>query len=268
MSDPEHDAKNWLDGELKLVGIDAKMMGLLQAIDQTGSISQAAKSCRLSYKGAWQIIERANNAAPKVLIGTATGGSKGGGATLTESGRALLELFLDLQEQHRHFLALLNQNLLTKAETRLLLQRLAVKTSVRNQLFGTIARIDRGAVNAQVIVNLSGNLPVQIMPGLAVLDKLALKPGMEAVLLINPADIVLTTNAGDQKYSAANCLSGNVIRIQQNDIQSEVTALLSNGELLSCLVTEESLQALSLAVDTAVQLMFTANAPIVGLKPG
>jgi len=83
----------WVDGELRLVGLDSRMIGLLRAIDQSGSINQAAKQMGLSYKGAWQIIERANNGAPKTLVSTATGGSKGGGTCLTEAGRSLLALF-------------------------------------------------------------------------------------------------------------------------------------------------------------------------------
>jgi len=60
---------SWVDGELRLVGaLDSRMIGLLRAIEQSGSINQAAKQTGLSYKGAWQMIERANNLAPKVLI--------------------------------------------------------------------------------------------------------------------------------------------------------------------------------------------------------
>jgi len=56
----------WVEGELRLVGgLDSRMIGLLRAIGQSGSINQAAKQIGLSYKGAWQMIERANNLAPK-----------------------------------------------------------------------------------------------------------------------------------------------------------------------------------------------------------
>ena len=82
----------WVEGELRLVGaLNSRMIGLLRAIDQSGSINQAAKQTGLSYKGAWQMIERANNLAPKVLITTATGGSKGGGTCLTAAGQSLLQ---------------------------------------------------------------------------------------------------------------------------------------------------------------------------------
>jgi molybdate transport system regulatory protein len=258
--------KHWLEGELRLSGIDTKMIALLQAIDETGSLSQAAKHCGLSYRGAWQIIERANNTSPHVLIITATGGSKGGGAHLTESGRALLELFLKLQAEHRQFLAGLNNNLLENPETHLLLQRLAVKTSVRNQLFGVVANIEPGTVNAQVSIHLTENLPVAVTLGLPVLDKLGLKIGMEAVLLINCADIIVTADNNSGQYSASNRLPGTVIRLHEDDLHAEVTVMLENGETLSSLITRQSASSMSLAAGLKVWLIFNSYAPVLGIK--
>lgn len=256
----------WVEGELRLSGIDKRMVALLKAIADTGSISQAAKQCGLSYKGAWQIIERANNTAPNVLISTATGGTKGGGAALTETGRALLDLFTGLEAQHRQFLAQLNHTLLNNPEARLLLQRLAVKTSVRNQLFGTVKSIQRGAVNAKVVVNLAGDIPVEVDPGLSALNNLDLKTGADAVLLINGADIIVTRESDHSLYSAANRLPGRIIRIQWGDINTEVSVLLPNGETLAGLVTKESAEKMPLVNGADVKVMFNANAPILGLK--
>ena len=242
------------------------MIGLLQAIADTGSISQAAKRCGLSYKGAWQIIERANNTSPQVLISTATGGSKGGGAHLTESGRALLNLFTNLQSQHQNFLARLNQTLIDNPETRLLFQRLAVKTSVRNQLFGNIKAIEQGAVNAKVTVNLSGNLTVEVTLSHSAMKNIDLRTGMDAVLLINSADIMVSVDADNNRYSAANRLSGTVIRITEDDIHADITVLLSNSETLSCLITRHSAKAMGLNTGTRIWIIFKANVPILGLK--
>ena len=51
----------WVEGEFRLAGaLDSRMICLLSAIDQSGSINQADKQVGLSYKDAWQMIERAN----------------------------------------------------------------------------------------------------------------------------------------------------------------------------------------------------------------
>ena len=49
----------WFEGDLRLVGsLDSRMIALLKAIEQSGSINQAAKQVGLSYKGAWQMMMR------------------------------------------------------------------------------------------------------------------------------------------------------------------------------------------------------------------
>ncbi|MBL6987213.1 MAG: TOBE domain-containing protein [Methylobacter sp.] len=246
--------------------LDTRMIGLLKAIDQSGSINQAAKQTGLSYKGAWQIIERANNRAPKTLVTTATGGSKGGGTCLTEAGRSLLALFTRLEQQHQQFLEQLNRNLADDPDTVLLLQRLVVKTSASNQLFGSITAIQAGAVNAEVHVKLKGGEQVIVSIGQASLSDLELTVGIDAILLINSADITLVIDLGSNHFSARNRLSGNVIRIQQNEVNAEVIILLAGGETLVAMITKQSLQSLALMPGMSVWVMFKTNAPILGVE--
>lgn len=257
----------WVNGELRLAGLDGRMIALLRAIDQSGSINQAAKEVGLSYKGAWQIIERANNGSPKTLVSTATGGSKGGGTCLTEAGRALLVLFTNLEQQHRQFLEQLNRNLADDPDTVLLLQRLVVKTSARNQIFGSIAEIRPGAVNAEVVVKLKGGEQVVVNITQTSLSNLGLQAGADAVLLINSADITLSTDSDPNRYAARNRLSGTVIRIQQDEVNAEVIALLPGGETLAALITSESAQSLALVPGMKVWAIFNSNAPVLGVIP-
>jgi molybdate transport system regulatory protein len=256
----------WVDGELRLAGLDSRMIGLLRAIDQSGSLNQAAKQVGLSYKGAWQIIERANNGAPKTLVSTATGGSKGGGTCLTEAGLSLLALFTRLEQQHRQFLDQLNRSLTDDPDTVLLLQRLVVKTSASNQIFGSIVAIHAGAVNAEVIVKLKGGEQVITNMTLTSLNDLGLEIGADAVLLINSADITLATDFDPTRFSARNRLSGSVIRIQQDDVNAEVIVLLPGGETLTAMITQQSAQSLALMPGTPVSAMFKSNTPILGVK--
>ncbi|MGR9015089.1 MAG: TOBE domain-containing protein [Gammaproteobacteria bacterium] len=263
----ENTAPTWIKGELRLADmLDTRMIGLLRAIDQSGSINQAAKQTGLSYKGAWQIIERANNRAPKTLVTTATGGSKGGGTCLTEAGRSLLALFTRLEQQHQQFLEQLNRSLADDPDTVLLLQRLVVKTSAGNQLFGSITAIQAGAVNAEVSVKLKGGEQVIVSIGQTSLNDLELNVGMDAILLINSAEITLVIDLGSNHFSARNCLSGNVIRIQQSEVNAEVIILLAGGETLIAMITKQSLQSLALMPGMPVSAMFKTNAPILGVE--
>lgn len=258
----------WIEAELRLAGIlDSRMIALLKAIDQSGSINQAAKQVGLSYKGAWQIIERANNGSPKMLISTATGGSKGGGTSLTVAGRAFIDLYTRVEQQHQQFLTDLNATLAADPDTRLLLQRLVVKTSARNQLFGNIIAIQLGAVNAEIKVKLKGGEQILVTVSLSTIESLGLSIGADALLLINNADILLTLDANHHRFMISNYLPCCVIRIQQDEINAEVMVLLPGGEILAILISLHSVQKMGIEPGQALWAVFSSNSPILGVKP-
>jgi molybdate transport system regulatory protein len=257
----------WVEGELWLTGaLDNRIIGLLKSIQQTGSLNQSAKQIGLSYKGAWQILERANNSAPQLLVATATGGSKGGGSKLTEAGVALVTLFTQLEQQHKAFIEQLNRNIADNPDTVLLLQRLVIKTSVRNQLFGCISEIRTGKVNAEVIVKLKGGETIATTTDLTLLTELELKIGLDAVLLINSTDIILVVDSDFHQFSARNRLAAHVLSIQQNAIGVEVTVLLPSGETLIASITQQGLQNLELSAGMPVWAIFKTNVPHLGVK--
>lgn len=256
----------WVQGELRLAGLDSRIMQLLSAIEQSGSINQAAKKMALSYKGAWQIIERANLTAPKPLVVTATGGSRGGGTYLSETGKALVNLFHTLQQQHQQFLQQLNAEVSQNPELVMILQRLAVQTSACNQLFGTIERIVVGAVNAEVTVKLNQGEQIIASISLETLYALGLKYGMAAVLLLNSADILLALDVDVSHYSASNRFAATILRLQADDaVNVKVTVLLAGGAMLTAVVTAQSVDALALTTGMAVWVLFKSNVPILGV---
>lgn len=268
MPDNPNDNMNtaWIEGELRLAGIlDSRMIGLLRAIDESGSINQAAKQQGLSYKGAWQMIERANNLAPKVLIATTTGGSKGGGTRLTTAGQALLQLFMQLEQQHRQFLRHLNQTLADDPEMVLLLKPLSIKTSATNQLFGTITAIQPGPVNVEALVELKGGEPVAASMNLAVLDRLELNVGQDVLLLINAPEISIVTEFGQQQLSARNSLSGTVVRMQRDGIDAQVALRLPGGDSLVATITQSSAESLGLKPGMPVNAVFKSNAVMLAV---
>ena len=262
-------ATTWVEGELRLVGaLDSRMIGLLRAIDQSGSINQAAKQMGLSYKGAWQMIERANNLAPKVLITTATGGSKGGGTCLTPAGQSLLQLFTRLELQHRQFLQQLNQSLADDPDVQILLKRQVIKTTATNQLFGTITAIQTGAVNAEVSVVLKGGEQIVASLALMEFELLELRIGSDVVLLVNDPEIFVITDPGNSPLAARNCLRGTVLRIQYDGVESEVVIQLPSGDSLVATITQVSALALGLIPGISAYAVFKSNAVILGAIAG
>jgi len=72
---------------------------LLEQIDALGSLSEAARRLRFSYRRAWMLLDAMNRRWEKPLVITAIGGRRGGGAKLTPLGRAVLGAYRDLQMQ-------------------------------------------------------------------------------------------------------------------------------------------------------------------------
>ena len=72
---------------------------LLEQIEATGSLSEAARRLRFSYRRAWLLLDAMNRRWPGPLVITAVGGKAGGGAKLTPRGRAVLSAYRDLQVQ-------------------------------------------------------------------------------------------------------------------------------------------------------------------------
>lgn len=70
---------------------------LLDAIGRTGSISGAAREMNMSYRRAWLLVEATNAAFVAPLVSTATGGSGGGGAQLTDFGRMALDRYQQME---------------------------------------------------------------------------------------------------------------------------------------------------------------------------
>ena len=66
---------------------------LLEAIEKTGSISQAGRKLGMSYRRAWLLVDDMNNCFRDPVIEAQPGGAHGGGATLTPFGQKLVERY-------------------------------------------------------------------------------------------------------------------------------------------------------------------------------
>ncbi|MHB1512651.1 MAG: winged helix-turn-helix domain-containing protein [Acidiferrobacter sp.] len=80
---------------------------LLEKIGELGSISAAARALGLSYKGAWEAVERINNLAASPLVVRTPGGRSGGGSALTPFGLQALSAFRRLEGEYQRFLGAL-----------------------------------------------------------------------------------------------------------------------------------------------------------------
>jgi molybdate transport system regulatory protein len=66
---------------------------LLEGIQRTGSLSQAARDMGMSYRRAWLLMQSLNNSLSSPASLAIRGGRQGGGAIVTPTGRALIRAY-------------------------------------------------------------------------------------------------------------------------------------------------------------------------------
>lgn len=72
---------------------------LLEAIERSGSLSQAARGIGMSYRRAWLLIDSMNAEFDTPVVSATVGGSGGGGAKLTPFGSELVLAYRDLESR-------------------------------------------------------------------------------------------------------------------------------------------------------------------------
>jgi molybdate transport system regulatory protein len=82
----------------KAIAMGPGKADLLRAIDQTGSISAAARQMEMSYRRAWLLVDTMNQAFKSPVVVTLTGGKAGGGAAVTEFGKEVLRRYSDMEK--------------------------------------------------------------------------------------------------------------------------------------------------------------------------
>jgi molybdate transport system regulatory protein len=242
-------------------------VGMLAAIAETGSISQAAKALGVSYKGAWDAIDAMNNLAGEALVERVTGGKGGGGTRLTARGAQLVRNFRAIEQIHQQFVEQLNRQAGDLAADFNLIGRLNMKTSARNQFFGTVSRVQAGAVNDEIDIDIAGGHKIVAIVTHESTASLGLAIGAQAFALIKAASIILVTEAEGARFSARNRLEGTVARLIPGAVNAEVVLDLAGGGSIAAIITNESARALGLAEGGTATAMFKASSVIVGV-PG
>ena len=85
-------SKLWAERDGKIVLSDYRVR-LLELIDETGSLSDAALQMRLSYRRAWGKLKEIEANLGVRLVESAAGGAGGGGSRLTPEGRRFVERY-------------------------------------------------------------------------------------------------------------------------------------------------------------------------------
>ncbi len=74
-------------------------VALLESIIEHGSIRAAALNLEMSYNRAWLLIKELNQCFIGPVVNANVGGSKGGGAEVTEIGYQLIERYRTIEKE-------------------------------------------------------------------------------------------------------------------------------------------------------------------------
>lgn len=240
-------------------------LSLLRAIADEGSISAAAKKLGISYKTAWDWLERLNNLSSKALVLRSSGGHKGGGSQLTEYGRKLIKGYDELKKQHEEFIQSLNKQLESLDDISNFVKHSSLKSSARNQYLGSVVDIVPGAVNTELSVELSPSLRIVAIVTEHSRAEMALSPGDEVIAMIKASSVTLATGT-ITGLSARNQFSGVITGLDRGPVNTDVTMDLGTDKTLSAIITSQSLDSLMLEQGQVISAFFKASSVIL-LKP-
>ena len=215
-----------------------KRIDILRGIGRSGSISQAARDASVSYKAAWQAIDTLTNLAGVQLVERAVGGAGGGGASLTAQGAQLLELSealdvarMAVQQRWRvssgdGAIAGIDADRVAELGS----SRLALRTSMRNQLPAMVAAIDTTGVISRLVLQLGDDATVTARITRESTELLGLVVGMHVVALCK-ATAIRVRRADDAAVSekTTNRIDGKVTSVERGAAGDEVSLVLAGG---------------------------------------
>lgn len=239
---------------------------LLGLIEQHGSITRAAKAMGMSYKAAWEAVEMMNTLADAALVVRTRGGAGGGETRLTDYGREMVRMFRVFHEEHERFLTALSQRLQRADTVESLMRRFGMRSSARNQYWGRVLSVKRGAVNAEVTLSLGETDRIVASITNDSVESLDLQEGKEVCAMIKASFVIVGTGEDGSRTSARNRFSGRVSHCREGAVNGEVTIELNGGRSITATITNESLHTLGLAVGQPAFALVKASHVILAVN--
>ncbi|HVN25464.1 MAG TPA: TOBE domain-containing protein [Syntrophorhabdales bacterium] len=141
-----------------------------------------------------------------------------------------------------------------------------MKLSARNVFWGVVAKIKRGAVNSEVVINLESGTEVTAIITNGAVANLGLKEGMAACAVIKATYVIVGTNLEGAKLSTRNVMKGKVVKVVEGPVSTEVDIDVGSGNVITAVITLGSARSLGLKKGGEAYALFKASSVIVGVK--
>jgi molybdate transport system regulatory protein len=140
-----------------------------------------------------------------------------------------------------------------------------MKVSARNVFKGQVSQVQEGAVNAEVVLTLSGGEQLVAVVTMESIRNLGIAVGKEAVALIKAPWVMLMTESSDIRLSARNCLEGKVLSVNDGAVNAEVVIELAGGSKVYSIVTRDAVAELGLVPGVSATAVIKASHIILGV---
>ncbi len=240
--------------------LSPQQMQLLQAVDRSGSITQAAKDVGISYKNAWDKINLLNQLLPQPLVAGNAGGAKGGGTRLTDTGRQLVQGYVLLQAEHQQYLEQLSLQL-GMVETQLT-PLTQIQSRLKNQFRGQLTAINWGEDDAELHIQLVNNITLIAVLPTSTMNRLGLAEGDKVLAMVKPASVFLSPQQA-LLTSARNHFTGSISALHPGSVNTQVSVDIGVDNPLMVSVTNASVTKLGLAEGASISAFFKAPAVVV-----
>ena len=154
---------------------------ILEAIEKEKSLSKAAQTLGMSYRYVWNYTHEIQETLNQLIIETYKGGrSGGGGATLTDLGRSLLNEYKQVESYMSKVLSSSGS-----------LEVKGVKLSARNRFKGKVVAVEKGVITAKVKIEVKMPVTVTAVITKEAVEDLDIKVGDEVEAIVKSTEVII-----------------------------------------------------------------------------
>ena len=134
--------------------------------------------------------------------------------------------------------------------------------SARNQFEGTVTKVQEGAVNGIVTVDVNGT-PVSATISMGSIENLGLKPGVKAYAVIKATDVMI--GKGRLELSARNQFPGKVTAVEEGAVNGLVKMEVLGGNSVTATISMGSIKELGLGPGIDAVAVVKATSVMIGI---
>jgi molybdate transport system regulatory protein len=153
---------------------------LLRRVQETGSLTVAARMVGVSYRNAWDRIKKVESRLGKRVLETSSGGSAGGSSALTPEGLALFKEFRRMRKY-----------LFNALEDQEYAGNVRYKLSARNVIRGRVTHIERGDITSKIRMDSRNPIKLTSIISNDAVDDLGLRIGDEVDAVVKSTEVMI-----------------------------------------------------------------------------